>query len=312
MIEQIAVIGAGVMGHGIAFSCAAGGKKVKLYDLNKDILLKAERSIEHYLTLFAEESLIGSSDIGQIASRIAYTDQLKEAVEDVDLIIEAIPEVLEQKLAFYNRIGDWIKPDCIVASNTSSIPISQLSQCGIGPKRMIITHFFNPAHLVPLVEVIRHEATLPDTVDRTIAFLQALGKTPVVLKKDIPGFIANRLQAAMVREALYLIEQEVADIEDIDRVVTEGPGMRWAFIGPAATADFGGLDTWKYVLDHLSPELASTRQAPDIIRRLVLQGHLGTKTGKGIFTYSEGEAEHKIKERDKQFIKLIKVKKGDS
>ncbi|MFT9848183.1 3-hydroxyacyl-CoA dehydrogenase family protein [Aneurinibacillus sp. REN35] len=310
MIQQAAVVGAGVMGHGIAQAYAQANIPVVLYDLEETYLAKAKQAIEANLTLQMQQEML-SEEAGKSAlARIVYTTELKEAVQHADMITEAIPEVIELKWELYEKLECMAKPEAVIASNTSTLPISKLAEKMRTPERMIITHFFNPAQLIPLVEVVRHARTAEEVVTFTMEVMQAIGKQPVLLKKEVPGFIANRLQAAVVREAFHLLEEGVAEARDIDLAVTAGPGFRWAFIGPIETADFGGLDTWKRVIDNLAPELGQSKQASDLINERVTAGELGAKTGRGIYTYEEVSVADKIKERDKKFIELVKVKQG--
>ena len=173
---------------------------------------------------------------------------------------------------------------------------------------MIITHFFNPAHLVPLVEIVKHDQTKPEVVETTLSLIRSIGKSPILLKKEIPGFVANRLQTALMREAFYLLNEGVASAEDIDTAVTAGPGFRWAFTGPIEIADFGGLDTWQRVFDNVAPELDQSTEAPKMIRDLVKQNKLGTKSGAGIHNYEEISIQKKINDRDRHFIQLSRMK----
>jgi 3-hydroxybutyryl-CoA dehydrogenase len=308
MIEQIAVIGAGVMGHGIAQAYAQAGISVFLYDINKSYLEKAKQDIQANLTLQIQRGLITEKESEKALSLITFTTDLKEAVQNADFITEAIPEVIEWKWELYEKLERMAKPNAIIASNTSTLPISRLALHAQHPERMVITHFFNPAQLVPLVEIVRHECTTDETVELTLDLLRKAKKTPVLLKREVPGFIANRLQAAIVREAFYLLEEGVAQAHDIDLAITAGPGFRWSFLGPIETADFGGLDTWKRVIDNLAPELSKAQEAPRILNERVEAGHLGTKTGQGIYEYKDISVPEKIKERDEKFIELLKIK----
>ncbi len=230
-------------------------------------------------------------------------------MKEADFITEAIPEVLEMKWELFGTLERIAKPDAIIASNTSTLPISRMAKHSATPHRMIITHFFNPAQLVPLVEIVKHEKTSGQVVETTTELMRKIGKHPVLLKKEVPGFIANRLQAAIVREAFHLLNEGVADARDIDAAITAGPGFRWAFIGPIETADFGGLDTWKRVIDNLAPELNKMESAPERMVESVRAGNLGTKTGKGIYSYSDVSVPEKIRERDTNFIRLLKLKR---
>lgn len=225
------------------------------------------------------------------------------------MITEAVPEVIELKWTLFEQLEAYAKPDAIIASNTSTFSISRLIEKAKSPERFIITHFFNPAQLVPLVEIVRHEKTADEVVETTMTLMEKIGKSPVLLKKDVPGFIANRLQTALMREAFSLLADGVADAREIDTVMKDGLGFRWAFVGPIETADLGGLDTWQRVMDNLAPELDKSQTAPVIIQELVKKGDLGTKTGAGIYSYAETSVADRLHERDEQFIRLGKLKK---
>ncbi|MFA1712229.1 3-hydroxyacyl-CoA dehydrogenase family protein [Peribacillus frigoritolerans] len=308
MIKKIAIIGSGVMGSGIAQSFAVSGYYVTINDIKEELLYHAQNRISENLSLLMEEGALTDREKQGALANITYNADLEGAVRDADFIIEAIPEVIELKLNLYQQLEEMIKPDAIVASNTSTFPISQLMEKASFADRMVITHFFNPGHLVPLVEIVQHDETKPEIVKTTMDLMRKIGKSPILLKKEIAGFIANRLQTALMREAFYLLKEGVADAEDIDTAITAGPGFRWAFTGPIEIADFGGLDTWQRVFDNVSPVLDQSKEAPDLIRDLVAGGKLGTKSGEGIFTYEESTVSQKINERDRNFIKLGKLK----
>ncbi|PEF35800.1 3-hydroxybutyryl-CoA dehydrogenase [Bacillus sp. AFS094228] len=308
MIKKIAIIGSGVMGSGIAQSFAVSGYFVTINDIKEELLYHAQNRISENLSLLIEEGALTDREKQGALANITYSVDLEGAVRDADFIIEAIPEVIELKLNLYQQLEEIIKPDAIVASNTSTFPISQLTEKASFAERMVITHFFNPGHLVPLVEIVQHDETKPEIVKTTMDLMRKIGKSPILLKKEIAGFIANRLQTALMREAFYLLKEGVADAEDIDTAITAGPGFRWAFTGPIEIADFGGLDTWQRVFDNVSPVLDQSKEAPDLIRDLVAEGKLGTKSGEGIFTYEESTVSQKINERDRNFIKLGKLK----
>ncbi|MGG3495781.1 3-hydroxyacyl-CoA dehydrogenase family protein [Peribacillus simplex] len=308
MIKKVAIIGSGVMGSGIAQSFAVSGYFVTINDIKEEFLYHAQNRISENLSLLIEEGVLTDEEKQAALANITYSVDLKGAVRDADFIIEAIPEVIELKLNLYEQMEEMIKPDAIVASNTSTFPISQLMGKASFADRMVITHFFNPGHLVPLVEIVQHDETKPEIVKATMDLMRKIGKSPILLKKEIAGFIANRLQTALMREAFYLLKEGVADAEDIDTAITAGPGFRWAFTGPIEIADFGGLDTWQRVFDNVSPVLDQSKEAPDMIRDLVVKGKLGMKSGEGIFTYEESTVSQKINERDRHFIKLGKLK----
>jgi 3-hydroxybutyryl-CoA dehydrogenase len=309
MIRKVAVVGSGVMGHGIAQLYALAGFPVSLHDVREEYLDGALRAMEDSLSLLVKEEFVTEAQKQEALRRVFRTTDLAEAVKDADFITEAIPEVLEVKWELFAALERLAKLDAIIASNTSTLPISRMAMHSATPHRMIITHFFNPAQLVPLVEIVKHEKTTRPVVETTTELMRKIGKRPVLLKKEVPGFIANRLQVAIVREAFHLLNEGVADARDIDAAITAGPGFRWAFIGPIETADFGGLDTWKRVIDNLAPELDKRESAPERIVESVRGGNLGTKTGKGIFSYSDVSVPEKIRERDTNFIRLLKLKR---
>lgn len=312
MANRVAVIGSGVMGHGIAQSYALAGFNVSLYDLKEEYLTKAWKSVEQSLSLLVTEGVISEHAKQEALKRIALTTDLESAVAEADVITEAVPEVIELKWTLFARLEQYAKADAIIASNTSTFSISRLIEKAKTPHRFIITHFFNPAQLVPLVEIVRHETTAEEVVQKAIELMVKIGKSPVLLKKDVPGFIANRLQAALMREAFSLLADGVADARAIDTVMKDGIGFRWAFVGPIETADFGGLDTWKRVMDNLTPVLDSSQKAPALIEELVEKGNLGTKTGAGIYSYAETSIAAILQERDERFIRLAKMKRSES
>lgn len=309
MFKTISVIGSGVMGSGIAQSFAVGGYSVIVNDIKQEFLDKAKKNISDNLDLLAGSGDLTVADRDVSAGRIQFTTDLKKAAGEADLIIEAIPEVIEMKWNLYDDLEKYKKPDTIVSSNTSTFPITKLTARESFDGKFIITHFFNPAHLVPLVEIVKKKDTDPELVQSVKNLLQTIGKSPVVLKKEINGFIANRLQTALMREAFSLVGQGVADADDVDKAITAGPGFRWAFVGPTRIADFGGLDTWKRVFDNIAPDLDKSEGAPELINKLVSTHKLGTKTGEGLYKYSGDDVRSQLEKRDSYFLKLGRIKK---
>lgn len=312
MLDNTAVIGAGIMGRGIALVYALKACRVYLFDIDPAALDRAVERVSVDLGLLVEEGLCSSAQRSAALDSILPTDRLAEAVRAAGFITEAVPERIALKWQVLERVEELAPAGAIIASNTSTLPLAELNRHMARPERLIITHFFNPAHLVPLVEVIKADNTPPQVVADTLAFLRRAGKVPVVLKKEVPGFIANRLQAAVVREAMHLVHSGVADLRDVDAAMTCGPGFRWPFLGPLEIADFGGLDTWQSVMTNLAPELDDTRTAPAALVELNRQGHLGVKTGQGFYSYPSAEVvAEKIRKRDLAFIRLLKLRKGE-
>lgn len=307
--NNMAVIGTGIMGRGISLAYALHDHRVALYDSSPAALSKAKELIAVDLELLIAEGLVAVAERQHTLDNILVTDCLKTAVGAADLITEAVPEQLPLKWQVLADIEAHAPSAAIIASNTSTLPLSELTKHLVRPERMIITHFFNPAHLVPLVEIIKTEQTPANVVTTTLKLLRRIGKTPIVLKKEVPGFIANRLQAAVLREALHLLKEGVAEARDLDTALTAGPGFRWSVIGPLETADFGGLDTWQSVMNNLAPELDCTPTAPEVIREMNRQGHLGVKTGQGFYSYPTDKiVAEKIRSRDLDFIRALKLR----
>ncbi|WP_428910210.1 3-hydroxyacyl-CoA dehydrogenase family protein [Niallia sp. Krafla_26] len=308
MLKNITIIGSGVMGSSIAQSFAVYGYSVIINDIKEEFLIRAKGRIAENLTVMVEENAITEEQKEVALGNITYHVDLQQSVQNADFILEAIPEVIEMKWDLFDQLESLMKEGTIVASNTSTFPITKLMEKSSFADRMMITHFFNPGHLVPLVELVKHEKTKPEVVQATMELIRSIRKSPVLLKKEISGFIANRLQTALMREAFYLLKEGVADARDIDMAVTDGPGFRWAFTGPIEIAEFGGLDTWQRVFDNVAPDLDDRKGAPDVINKLVSQNKLGTKTGEGIFIYKENEVTEKLDARDRYFIQLGEIK----
>jgi len=294
MIERIAVLGAGTMGFNIARLFAERGYAVSLYEPEGEALDRIARMIR------AENMKL---DVG---------GDLEKAVAASDLIVECVPEQLNIKREVYARLALAIKPDALVASNTSTFGLQTLARDVPFADRFVIAHFFNPAHLIPLVEVVGLPDTQPGRIEALVALLRSCGKTPVVLNRDIPGFIANRLQAALMREACHLLESGVADAAQIDTAVRDGLGIRWAFKGPFEIADLGGLDIWSKVTGHLFPELDDRTEAPESLLDKTGRGELGVKTGKGYYDYADpAKTIEEMTERLQRFNAFKQIGKDD-
>jgi len=306
--RSVVVVGAGVMGHGIAQLFAQAGATVKLQDPDEARLAAGLAALEASLALLVEEEVLAPAEAAAARARVRPIIRLEPALAGAGLVVEAIPELLEAKRELFDRIERGAGVETIIASNTSTLPISLLAQRALRPGRMVITHFFNPAQLIPLVEVLPHPAMPPETVERVMAAMRRIGKHPVLMRKEVPGFVANRLQAAMLREAFHLVELGVVSAGEIDEVVTEGPGFRWPLIGPVETADLGGLDTWLRVLDNLAPGLSRADRAPAALRDCVGRGELGAKTGRGLVDWSGRPVAERLAARDRFLVRLARLK----
>ena len=282
MTAQIAVIGAGLMGHGIAQIFAATGHKVSLHDPDAKILASAK---ERIAAIFA---LLEQDPAGMAA--ISYERDFSTAVRDADFVFEAGPEKLEVKRAIFKHLGEKTKPGAILCTNTSAIPIGQIAAEVADKSRVVGTHYWNPPHLVPLVEVVQAAETSLATVEKTIALLRDAGKSPVHVRRDIPGFIGNRLQHALKREAIALVADGVCDAETLDTVVKEGFGARMAVLGPLEQSDLVGvnltLDIHKTLIEHLD---RTPGPHPFLVEK-VAKGELGMSTGRGFRDWTPQQA----------------------
>jgi len=310
-IKNISVIGAGIMGHGIGLTYALGGYKVVLNDIRDEILSNAMKHIRNDLKTFAESGLIPQDMIEKTLSRLTTTTDLETAVKEADFVTETVAEDVEVKRQIFSNLGVFCPGHTILASNTSSLVLRDFtSQCQRRDK-ILITHWFNPPHIVPVVEVVRSEETSNETMELVYALLKGVKKVPVKIFKEIPGFMVNRIQTGMLREVWSLWEQGIASPEDIDLAVKGSFGLRLAAIGPLETCDLGGLDLWYGIADRLFKVISDAHQPPEALKIMVESGELGLKTGKGFFDYkidyfARGE-DKRVKDRDKKFIQLLKL-----
>lgn len=309
-IQNIAVLGSGLMGHGIAQSFAMGGYPVVLYDIQESILETARTHIKNSMVLFHQAGLIAAGDIESALAKLTTTVELKRAVADADFVVEAIPEDLALKQEFFQQVDALAGRQTIIASNTSSLNLKDIGAKVKNKARLVITHWFNPAQLVPTVEIVKGAATSDETVDTAYQLLLKINKTPVKLYREVPGFLVNRIQAALAREVLDLFDKGIASAEDIDKAVKGSIGFRLASIGPLLTMDLGGLQLWCKVLENLLPDIQNATHAPGVLKKLIARGHDGIKSGKGFYDYesdfSKGALEETVKNRDQQFLHRLK------
>jgi len=304
-IKKIGIAGAGTMGSGMAQIFARKGYKVVVTDLKEEFLDNSRRLVSIFNSSLVEEGLMTESEAENTVKNIEYSIDNK-VFSDCDVIIEAIIEKMDIKQDFWKEIEEIAKPDAIFATNTSGLSITGIAKKLKDKGRFAGMHFWNPPHIIPLVELIKGDETKDETIDILFELAKKIDKEPVVVKKDAPGFIGNRIQFAVFREALNIVEEGIADIEDVDRAMKYGPGFRYPIIGPLQTADLGGLDTFYFISSYLFNELSAVKEPQDILKKLIDKKELGTKTKKGFYDYSIGKDEETIKYRDKMFFKMLK------
>ncbi len=291
--EKAAVLGAGLMGHGIAQVLAAAGHDVSVYEPDADMLASVPERVRSIFELLDQDPAVGGA--------ITLHSDLEEAVAQADIVFEAAPENLELKQDIFERLEAATGPDTILASNTSVLPIGEIGARVKRGERVVGTHFWNPPHLVPLVEVVQAERTSEEVVQRTIALLAAAGKSPVHVKRDIAGFVGNRLQHALWREAIALVEAGVCDGETVDKVVKNGFGMRLPVLGPIETADLVGLELTLDIHRVVLPEINSVPGPSPILERKIAAGELGMSTGRGLRDWTPEQCEE-VRERLRTYL----------
>jgi len=290
-MKNITVIGSGTMGNGIAHTFAQYGFKVALVDINKDALDRAIRTIGNNLDRQLKKGAIDEAISAATLNRITVSTDLQDAVSGADLVIEAATENKDIKLNLFKQLSSFCKDEAILASNTSSISITQIASVTKNPENVIGMHFMNPVPLMKLVEVIRGYATTDEVTKKIMDLSVQLNKTPVEVN-DYPGFVANRILMPMISEAVYTLYEGVAGVEEIDTVMKLGMAHP---MGPLQLADFIGLDVCLSILNVLYTGFGNQKYAPcPLLVNMVSAGHLGAKSGSGFYAYTPGSKELKV------------------
>lgn len=270
-IRTIAVIGAGLMGHGIALELAVHGYEVRLFDSNPEQLVRAEQRIADSLALLESSGNLTADQVATANQHLRRTGDLADAVAGVDLVIEAVYENLAVKQAVFKELDALAPATAIFASNTSSYMPSSLATVTNRPDKVIVTHYFNPAHLLPLVEIVPGPETSTATLDAIRQLYTAINKSPVVLQREILGFVGNRLQTALLREALALIEDDIATPEEIDTIIRTGFGRRLALAGIFEVRDLSGWDVSVTVHEELVPHISSSTEPHTVLQQIAAE-----------------------------------------
>ena len=301
-MTKVALIGLGTMGPGIAATLLRGGMTVACFDTNAETRDNASALFE---TAGAVLERLAVPD-RRNGSDIEIFDTMAACVDGADLVIENVPENLDIKLEVFGQLDQLVGPDCVLASDTSGIPISKLQDGISEPGRVVGMHWSNPPHIIPIIEVIAGAATSKTTVDWMVDLVKTLGLKPVVVKKDVPGFVENRVLYALMRECVDLVDEGVIDAESLDTCVSWGIGYKLAVIGPMALLDVAGLDIYQAVGSYLNADLSKRDDVSAYVTAKTGQGHLGMKTGSGVYDYAPGEIADL---RVQRAAKLVAVRK---
>lgn len=289
MMEKIGICGTGLMGASMAQIFAEQGYETKIYGRTEASLERAKKIIH----------LNGRGNL-------VYTTSLED-LKNSDLIIESIVEDLEIKQEFFEKLSRIVGPETILATNTSGLSVNAVGARIDRKERFLGMHWFNPSHLIPLIEIIRNEETEDLYVKKVYELAVAIGKKPVICRNDVPGFIANRIQFAVLRECMDIVEKGTATVADVDQVMKYGLGFRYAAYGPFEVADFGGLDTFYHISEYLNRDLCDSGKPQRLIEDLYRAGHYGVKNGHGFYDYSDGRAEKAVEIRNKKFEDMKKM-----
>lgn len=305
VFSTASVIGSGLMGTGIAAVFAAAKMKVTLIDTDQKRLDESKDRIQGIAAELLSAGLIEEDPVA-VAVRVVCASDL-EACRQSELILEAIFENLEAKHALYTRLEQIVPASTIIGSNTSGLLPSELCRPFQHPERFLVVHFWNPPHAIPLVEVVPNPATKADVTDRVLKFLRSINSDPVLVAKEIPGFIGNRLQYAVLREALAIVRSGAATPEAVDTAMKASLGPRYSVVGPLESADLGGLDTFFTIASYLMPLLAKDEDVLQLMKEKVAAGKTGPRSGEGFYPWPEERAAAVIAGRNRALLQHRKA-----
>ena len=305
-IKRVTVVGAGMMGHGIGQEFAVAGYEVIFLGRNKEKLQQDVRKIERNLQELENWGIPAKDKIERVMARIQTTTELEEAVKDTDLVIEAIVEDLETKRQLFKQLDKASPQRTILASNTSTLNPSMLASVTRRPDRVVVAHYFNPAYLMPLVEIVRGKQTGEETVNTIYALMKAIGKKPIICQKEAPGFIANRLQLVLWREAFNIVQRGIATPQDVDMAVKNSFGRRLGVAGPFEIYEHNdGYDLTLQCEKYMLPDMDTSPEPYPLLLEKVAKKELGAKTGKGFYEWTSEFTETWRKRMVKNLIKYL-------
>jgi 3-hydroxybutyryl-CoA dehydrogenase len=308
-IKRIGVIGTGMIGPDISLACAMAGYPVTIVGRSRESVERGLARFRKNLKSLISAKVYKDQEAKEVDSLLNVSTDLARGLEKTDFVFEAVVENLETKQKLFGEIEEYCTGHALMASSTSGLSPTDISSRMKTPERMFVMHFWNPPYLVPLVEVVGGTHTSKAVVQTALDFLRSLGKEPVLLKKDILGHIGNRIQHAIFREAIHLIQEGVATPEDIDRVITSSLGPRYSMIGPMEYLDSVGLDLNMAIHGYLLKELADDKEPQALLRKKYAKGDYGAKTGRGFYDWSDKSLEEMTARQNKRFIdSLIEIR----
>lgn len=305
-IRRITVVGAGRMGHGIGQEFALAGYKVFFFGRSEEKLQQAKERVERNLRELTELGIVSSSDIQSSMDRIETTTVLEKSVIEADLVIEAVIEDLKVKQQLFKDLDRMCPEHTILASNTSSLLPNMLASATARPDRVLVAHYFNPPYLMPLVEIVRSGFTSDETVNTVYELMKKVGKSPIIVQKEAPGFIANRLQMVLWREAFNIVQRGIASPQDVDIAVKNSFGRRLGVVGPFELYEY--IDGWDQILQiekYMLPDMDSSNESYPLLLEKVEKGELGEKTGKGFYEWTPQFTEAWRKKIEKNLIRFL-------
>src|SRR5579872_1552406 len=304
-----AVIGTGMMGPGIAATMALGGVRAIIVSRTEENAAKGMETARAQLRSLAENGLAEMIEVRNAFDRLEASAAFEASVGRADLVIESAPENLDLKQKMFARMDAIAAKSAVLASNTSGLSITAIASRCRHPERVLTAHFWNPPHLMPLVELVQGEKTSSQVAQALRDLLLGCGKVPVIVKKDRPGQLGNRLQMALVREAAYIVEEGIADVEDVDLVAKNGFGLRMPAYGIFEHQDAVGLDMGLGIVDYVAKDLCNLPKAPEFYRAKVARGELGAKTGKGFYDWSKKSIAEVKAARDQFVIDVLRSRR---
>jgi 3-hydroxyacyl-CoA dehydrogenase len=306
-IERVAVIGAGVMGSGIAQTFAQSGYIVHLSARREATLQTALERISVNQETMVQAGLLAETSARDARARIRPTTDLAEAVRGCYFISESVPEDLTLKREVFTALDREAPPGAVLTTVTSGLSVSAIAAATARPEVVVGFHWMNPPHLMPPVEVIRGEHTADETMDLVCAVAARIGRVPIRVEKDVPGFLWNRLQLALIREALHIVEEGIARPEAVDQALTVGLGLRWAAVGPFRLMDLGGLATFHAIASYLYRDLSAARDPQRSLSEKVAAGDTGLRAGRGFYEYAPADAHAAVAVRDARLLEFLKL-----